>query len=219
MTGLKFLTCVGTSFPLPSSFILCESATPGASILFSAPLPYPAWDVRNWEPGMGAAPCPPPAVWDQWLHTHRCPPEVMWKASASPPVSACPEHRNSGQMRALSLPPFPLHPAPHSTMQAWIEYTYKLAYILVCWDKAAFKYLGICIHERTAMWSPKVHLHGPLCFWYPSLISPVLHTMDNFLLKIRRRAGEIAQWLRALTALPKVLSSIPSNHMMAHNHL
>jgi hypothetical protein len=25
--------------------------------------------------------------------------------------------------------------------------------------------------------------------------------------------------LRALTALPEVLSSIPSNHMVAHNHL
>jgi len=33
------------------------------------------------------------------------------------------------------------------------------------------------------------------------------------------RAGEMAQWLRALTALPEVLSSIPSNHVVAHNHL
>jgi hypothetical protein len=32
-------------------------------------------------------------------------------------------------------------------------------------------------------------------------------------------AGEMAQWLGALTALPKVLSSIPNNHMVAHNHL
>jgi hypothetical protein len=32
-------------------------------------------------------------------------------------------------------------------------------------------------------------------------------------------AGEMAQWLRALTALPEVLSSIPRNHMVAHNHL
>jgi hypothetical protein len=32
------------------------------------------------------------------------------------------------------------------------------------------------------------------------------------------RAGEMAQRLRALTALLKVLSSIPSNHMVAHNH-
>jgi hypothetical protein len=31
--------------------------------------------------------------------------------------------------------------------------------------------------------------------------------------------GEMAQWLRALTTLPEVLSSIPSNHMVAHNYL
>jgi hypothetical protein len=38
-------------------------------------------------------------------------------------------------------------------------------------------------------------------------------------MKIQDRAGEMAQRLRALTALPKVLSSNPSNHMVAHNHL
>jgi hypothetical protein len=32
-------------------------------------------------------------------------------------------------------------------------------------------------------------------------------------------AGEMDQWLRALTVLSEVLSSIPSNHMVAHNHL
>jgi hypothetical protein len=32
-------------------------------------------------------------------------------------------------------------------------------------------------------------------------------------------AAEMAQLSRALTALPEVLSSIPSNHMVAHNHL
>jgi hypothetical protein len=37
--------------------------------------------------------------------------------------------------------------------------------------------------------------------------------------KIKEGAGEMAQRLRALTALPEVLSSIPSNHMVAHNHL
>jgi hypothetical protein len=31
-------------------------------------------------------------------------------------------------------------------------------------------------------------------------------------------AGETTQMLRALTALPEVLSSILSNHMVAHNH-
>jgi hypothetical protein len=33
------------------------------------------------------------------------------------------------------------------------------------------------------------------------------------------RAREMAQQLRALIALLEVLSSIPSNHMVAHNHL
>ena len=32
------------------------------------------------------------------------------------------------------------------------------------------------------------------------------------------RAGEVAQRLRASTAFPQVLSSNPSNHMVAHNH-
>jgi hypothetical protein len=32
-------------------------------------------------------------------------------------------------------------------------------------------------------------------------------------------AGEMAECLRALTALPEVLSSNPSKHMVAHNHL
>jgi hypothetical protein len=33
------------------------------------------------------------------------------------------------------------------------------------------------------------------------------------------RVGEMAQQLRTLTALPEILSSIPSSHMLAHNHL
>jgi len=32
-------------------------------------------------------------------------------------------------------------------------------------------------------------------------------------------AGEMAQWLRELTALPELLSSNLSEHMVAHNHL
>jgi hypothetical protein len=35
----------------------------------------------------------------------------------------------------------------------------------------------------------------------------------------KNRAGEMAQGLRALTVLPEDLSSNPSNHMVAHNHL
>jgi hypothetical protein len=36
-------------------------------------------------------------------------------------------------------------------------------------------------------------------------------------LKFLDGAGELAQWLRAPTVLPEVLSSIPNNHMVAHN--
>jgi len=32
-------------------------------------------------------------------------------------------------------------------------------------------------------------------------------------------AGEMAQWIRALAVLPEDPSSIPSNHMVAHNSL
>jgi hypothetical protein len=47
------------------------------------------------------------------------------------------------------------------------------------------------------------------------------HLNSEFLLKnhLCWLAGEMAQQLGALTALPKALSSNPSNHMVAHNHL
>jgi hypothetical protein len=48
-------------------------------------------------------------------------------------------------------------------------------------------------------------LHAPFSFY--------------FFLNIILWAGEMAQRLRAPTALPKVLSSNSSNHMVAHNHL
>jgi hypothetical protein len=38
-------------------------------------------------------------------------------------------------------------------------------------------------------------------------------------MKVRGQPGEMVQRVRALTALPEVLSSNPSNHMVAHNHL
>jgi hypothetical protein len=32
-------------------------------------------------------------------------------------------------------------------------------------------------------------------------------------------SGEMAQWLRALAALPEGMSSVPINHMVTYNHL
>jgi hypothetical protein len=44
-------------------------------------------------------------------------------------------------------------------------------------------------------------------------------TYNNKIFKKKKsRAGDMAQQLRALTALPKVLGSNPSNHMVGHNH-
>jgi hypothetical protein len=44
-------------------------------------------------------------------------------------------------------------------------------------------------------------------------------SIATFVLKYAHEAGEMAQTVRALTALPKVLSSNPRNHMVANNHL
>jgi hypothetical protein len=40
-----------------------------------------------------------------------------------------------------------------------------------------------------------------------------------YLKNILSGAGEMTQRLRSLSVLPEVRSSIPSNHMVAHNHL
>jgi hypothetical protein len=47
----------------------------------------------------------------------------------------------------------------------------------------------------------------------------VLNKDSIFKLKKKVGAGEMAQRVRALTALLKILSSNPSNHMVVHNHL
>ena len=46
-----------------------------------------------------------------------------------------------------------------------------------------------------------------------------IHLPFNPFKKDWKKAGEMAQQLRALTVLPEVLSSIPSNHRVAHSHL
>jgi hypothetical protein len=52
-----------------------------------------------------------------------------------------------------------------------------------------------------------------------ALLSIYIYHMDTCQSKNSSKAGEVAQWLRAQTALPEVLSSIPSNYMVAPNHL
>jgi hypothetical protein len=50
-------------------------------------------------------------------------------------------------------------------------------------------------------------------------VSPAIPVFQEKISNACLGAGEMAQQLRALIALPKVLSSNPSNHMVAHNHL
>jgi hypothetical protein len=45
-----------------------------------------------------------------------------------------------------------------------------------------------------------------------------IHFTTDRQIQDKTRAGEMAKRVRALTALLKVLSSNPRNHMVAHNH-
>lgn len=38
-------------------------------------------------------------------------------------------------------------------------------------------------------------------------------------IKENKGSGELTYWLRTLSALPEDLSSLPSTHVAAHNHL
>jgi hypothetical protein len=56
--------------------------------------------------------------------------------------------------------------------------------------------------------------------WFQDLVRTHRQVPPHELYKRFSGAGEmIDQWVRALTALLKVLNSNPSNHIEAHNHL
>jgi hypothetical protein len=52
-----------------------------------------------------------------------------------------------------------------------------------------------------------------------SSLNPRNTSKGNEVSVLKRWAAEMAQQLRVLTALPEVLSSVPSNYVVAHNHL
>jgi hypothetical protein len=77
------------------------------------------------------------------------------------------------------------------------------------------------INDETQTWDP-LQNQQVLLITEPSPQHPLSslsprYTAKKMLSKLCKWAGEMAQWLRTLTVLPKVLSSIPSNHMVAHN--
>ena len=67
--------------------------------------------------------------------------------------------------------------------------------------------------ELTFLITPSVNL-GDRGRW----ISEFKANLRNSVSKNQTRAGEMAQQIRALTALLKVLSSNHSNHMVVYNH-
>jgi hypothetical protein len=83
-----------------------------------------------------------------------------------------------------------------------------------------FTCMCVSVHH-VDIWSSKRFREG---IRSPGIAASVLNHQGTIspaqsLFKEMGRAGEMAQRLRALTALPEVLSSIPSNHMMAPNYL
>jgi hypothetical protein len=71
-----------------------------------------------------------------------------------------------------------------------------------------------CLLEAVAA----IFLHPHRDLKVPQAYREITPVFKSFLKKLCFRTGEMAQQLRALTSLPKDLSSNPSNHMMAHNH-
>jgi hypothetical protein len=68
-----------------------------------------------------------------------------------------------------------------------------------------------------------LELRNPPAFASPVLGLKACTTTPGFLqlffLRNLFEPGKMAQLLRALTVLPEVLSSIPSNHLEAHKHM
>jgi hypothetical protein len=57
------------------------------------------------------------------------------------------------------------------------------------------------------------------CLMHITSSKPWLHSKDLSQKGVRGARERMAQQLRALIVLPEVLSSIPSNHMVAYNYL
>jgi hypothetical protein len=77
-----------SSAPSPLALSCLQECRPGAPILFLAPLLDGMLEAENLVPR--TAPCPPPAMWGQWLNTDRRPPGATWKACAVLPCGKPP---------------------------------------------------------------------------------------------------------------------------------
>jgi hypothetical protein len=88
--------------------------------------------------------------------------------------------------------------------------------------------LFVCFRDRVSLCSPGTHSVDQAGLELRNSLASASQVLGlkecattpggGFFKKVLLGAGEMAQRLRALTALPKVLSSNPSHHMVAHNH-
>jgi hypothetical protein len=85
-------------------------------------------------------------------------------------------------------------------------------------EKSKTMSAGMISLQDRRMKSPTVTFFQQQSMYFFSFLK-LNRKKDIFKKKKKKRPGEIAQQLRSLAALPEVLGLIPTNHMMAHNHL
>ena len=107
--------------------------------------------LRTWYRGL---PLVHPQLCGSVASHSQMPTQGTWKASGSPPMSACPKHRNSVRTLAISLPALPLHLWPHNRT-AGKEHANQLC-------QAGTEYL--CPHEGVA-YGFRGHGHLALLLW------------------------------------------------------
>jgi hypothetical protein len=92
-----------------------------------------------------------------------------------------------------------------------------LCFVFVTFSSSQMVCVCVCVLVMNMhIWNRTL---GPKCLiTYLHLSISQLLTLFTWNIKDCSWAGEMAQWLRALTALLTVLSSNPSNHMVAHDH-
>ena len=111
------------------------------------------------------------------------------------------------------------------TLLPWDDYVFSLALcgLIIQWSKIRVnlrcQVLGICQcpeMKRAVISDGKIanDYSGASCCHFPIWGLSLSLNADTKHFWVRR---EMAQWLRTLTTLPEVLSTISSKHMMVHN--
>lgn len=95
-----------------------------------------------------------------------------------------------------------------------------LLFCVECLPKLLQEPWAACAHhcQRIISRGREIIFHFLATFWSPLSTSQLEFTQNSVHKSWKNWVGKMAQRVRALTALPNVLSSIPGNYMVAHNH-